>query len=92
MQDVVSFGAGPAPVDDDLIGLLRVRAAEIETRGPAPALVPGEQVMIQDGPLRNLVGIFEREIKGSERVAVLLSAIHCRARAVVNSNCLTKLG
>lgn len=91
VQDVVSFGNGPARVDDDVIALLRVRVAEMETRGPAPLLVPGEHVMIQDGPLRNLVGIFEREIKGCERVAVLLSAIHWRARAVVDLNCLAKV-
>jgi len=91
VQDVVNFGNGPARVGDDVIGLLRARVAEIETRGPAPVLVPGEHVMIQDGPLRNLVGIFEREIKGCERVAVLLSAIHWRARAVVDLNCLAKV-
>ena len=91
VHDVVSFGNGPARVDDDVIALLRARVAEMATRGPVPPFVPGEHVMIQDGPLRNLVGIFEREMNGCERVAVLLSAIHGRACAVIDLRSLAKV-
>jgi transcriptional antiterminator RfaH len=86
VRDVVDFGNGPARVDDDVIELLRAR----ETPTEAPRLVPGEKVIIQDGPLRSLVGVLERETKGCERVAVLLSAIHWRARAVVDAHSLAK--
>jgi transcriptional antiterminator RfaH len=91
VHDVVSFGHGQARVDDDVIALLRARVAEIATRGPAPLFVPGDHVMVQDGPLRNLVGIFEREMNGCERVAVLLSTIHFRARTVIDRRCLAKV-
>jgi transcriptional antiterminator RfaH len=91
VHDVVNFGSGPARVDDDVIALIRARVAEMATPGPAPRFMAGEHVMIQDGPLRNLVGIFEREMKGCERVAVLLSAIHWQARTVVDRRYLAKV-
>jgi transcriptional antiterminator RfaH len=91
VRDVVDFGNGPARVNDDVIALLRERVAEIETRPPGPRLLSGEQVIIQEGPLRNLVGILQREAKGCERVAVLLSAIEWGARAVVDARSLAKV-
>jgi transcriptional antiterminator RfaH len=91
VRDVVDFGNGPARVDDDVIELVRARVAELERRTQAPRFAPGENVIIQDGPLRNLVGIFERETKGCERVAVLLSAIHWRVRAVADVHSLAKV-
>jgi len=38
-------------------------------------LKPGDKVVISAGQLRNLIGIFEREVKGSERSMIVLSAI-----------------
>ena len=91
VRDIVDFGNGPARVDDEVIELLRARVAQHETQTQTPRLVPGENVIIQDGPLRNLVGVFEGETKGCERVAVLLSAIHWRARAGVDVHSLAKV-
>src|SRR5207302_9949886 len=50
VHDVVSFGSGAARVDDEVIAMLRARVAEVATRGAAPQLLPGEPVMIKDGP------------------------------------------
>ena len=38
----------------------------------------GDRVLIKDGPFKNFIGLFEREIRGPERVMLLLDAIHCR--------------
>jgi transcriptional antiterminator RfaH len=38
----------------------------------------GDKVLIKDGPFKNFIGIFEREIRGPERVMVLLDAINYR--------------
>jgi hypothetical protein len=32
-------------------------------------------VVISAGPLRNLTGVFEREVKGADRVTILLTTI-----------------
>jgi len=91
VHDVISFGNGPARIDSDVIALLRERTAEMATRGRTAVFVSGDHVIVQDGPLRNLVGIFEREMNGCERVAVLLSAIHWRVRTVVDMRNLIKV-
>lgn len=36
----------------------------------------GDRVYIREGPLKNFYGIFEREIKSSDRVLILLEAIN----------------
>jgi transcriptional antiterminator RfaH len=38
----------------------------------------GDRVLIKDGPFKNFIGLFEREIRGPERVMILLDAIHYR--------------
>ena len=38
----------------------------------------GDKVLIKDGPFKDFYGIFEKEIKGHERVMILLEAIQCR--------------
>ena len=91
VHDVVSFGNDRARVDDDMIALLRARVDEMAIAGSAPRFVPGDHVIVQDGPLRDLVGIFEREMNGCERVAVLISAIHSRVRTVLDRRSLAKV-
>jgi transcriptional antiterminator RfaH len=43
-----------------------------------PRFCRGDRVHIKDGPFKNFIGLFEREIRGPERVMILLDAIHCR--------------
>lgn len=38
----------------------------------------GDKVIIKDGPFKEFYGIFEREIKGVERVMIFLNTIQCR--------------
>jgi transcriptional antiterminator RfaH len=45
---------------------------------PPPKFSEGNRVIVKDGPFRNFVGLFQREIRGPERVMILLEAIHCR--------------
>lgn len=47
----------------------------------------GDMVRIKDGPFRDFCGIFEREIRESERVMILLNTIHIRVE--LDSFCLT---
>jgi transcriptional antiterminator RfaH len=38
----------------------------------------GDKVLIKDGPFKDFYGIFEKEIKGHERVMILLETMQCR--------------
>jgi transcriptional antiterminator RfaH len=75
VHHVVCFGKSPAPVDQEIIDIIR---AHIDERGFVKENVelnPADKVVVSAGPLRNLLAIFEREVKGSERSMILLSAI-----------------
>jgi transcriptional antiterminator RfaH len=72
---VVSFGGVPAPISDELIGDIYARMDENGVIRTAAALNPGDQVVIRSGLLRNFVGVFEREVPGTERVQILLRAV-----------------
>jgi transcriptional antiterminator RfaH len=84
VHNVVCFGESPASVDQDIIDLLRARIDENGFVKQDEELKPGDKVMINAGPLRNLMGIFEREMKGSDRITILLTAIEYQGRLVVN--------
>ena len=84
VQNVVCFGENPAPVAEDIIDIIRARIDENGFVKSNDELKPGDKVVISSGPLRNLVGIFERQIKGSDRITILLTAIEFQGRLVVD--------
>ena len=86
VHNVVCFGESPASVDDDIIEIIRERIDENGFVKANDELKPGDKVVISAGPLRNLVGIFEREVKGSDRITILLTAIAYQGRLEVDRN------
>lgn len=80
---VVSFGGVPAAINDELISEICARMDESGViRNPA-ALTPGDKVIIRSGLLRDFIGVFERDLHGSERVQILLRSVGYSARAEV---------
>lgn len=88
---VVSFGGVPAAISDEIIGIMRSRTAEDGMVMRDASLRPGDEVVIRSGPLRELVGIFERELPRRERVQILLTAIAYNARVEISRFALTPL-
>jgi transcriptional antiterminator RfaH len=43
-----------------------------------PQFKQGDHVSVREGPFKEFHGIFEREVKGPERVMILLSTLNCR--------------
>jgi transcriptional antiterminator RfaH len=79
VRGVVGFGEYATPVDDEVVAFVRGRIQDdgyVHLRDPHP----GEFVQVADGPLRSLVGLFEREVSGRGRVILLLSTIGGHAR------------
>jgi len=66
-------------VCDDVVGTIKdnLQPGNIIVVNP-PKFCEGNKVIIKDGPFRNLVGLFQREIRGPERVMILLETIQCR--------------
>ncbi|RJR17426.1 MAG: hypothetical protein C4581_08075 [Nitrospiraceae bacterium] len=69
----------PLIVHDEIIETIKERLTDGNTvTAEAHKFSAGDRVMISDGPFRNFHAIFESELKGPERVLVLLDAIYCR--------------
>jgi transcription elongation factor/antiterminator RfaH len=83
VQYVVRNGDLPAVVPKWIIAELRARCAEGPIEITRRELLPGEPVRVVRGPFREFEGIFERNLSGSERVAILFSTMGAGARVVL---------
>ena len=72
---VVGFGGRPAVVDDLVIAELRDFARDNETIEIAPAVEPGDEVTVLDGPFKGLRAVVTRVLPARQRVAVLLELL-----------------
>jgi transcriptional antiterminator RfaH len=89
---VVNFGGAPAVVGEDIMAALRSRMNEDGFVRLERTFRPGDAVVIQSGPLRNLVGIFQTKLTGSERVQILLTSVAFKARVEVDPSELAPTG
>jgi transcriptional antiterminator RfaH len=81
----------PLSVHEEIIRSIKERMVHGNIIIPKPQhFERGDRVMIKDGPFRDFYGIFEREIRGSERVMILLEALYCRIE--LDSSLLNKAG
>jgi len=91
VHSVVNFGNGPTSVDDEIIQLIQLRVGEDGLVKLDNDLNEGDPVMIDTGPLRDLVGVFQYDIKGTDRVAILLSAISYQGRVIIQKDLVKKI-
>ena len=71
--------ADPVAVHDEIIETIKYRMEKGNTvAANSRRFNEGDRVSINDGPFKNFHGIFENEIKGSERVMILLDTIYYR--------------
>lgn len=88
---VVSFGAGPCRVDEEIIRFLRAQVREDGFVRIGEELKCGDMVVIRHGLLAHFTGIFERELSDGERVSILLMSINYQGRIVVNKNSVRRV-
>jgi transcriptional antiterminator NusG len=92
VHSIVSFGSGPIPVDDEIIALLQSQVGEDGFVRLGNELKPGDKVKITGGAFENLSGVFERGLKDSDRVTILLAAISYQGHVIVERELLAKIG
>ena len=90
VKDFVRFGSRIADVGDEVIGDIRERCpdgvAEIK---PRPYRV-GEPVLIREGSFSGIEAVFERELRGSDRVTVLLELLGRQTRLILNNEMISR--
>ena len=91
VQSVVGFGAGPVPVDEEMIKIIRARVGDDGLVKIGEPLAPGDRVTVDGGPVRDLIGIFEREVSAGERVHILLAAAKYQCHLSVQREAVRKV-
>lgn len=91
VRRVVSFGGVLAQIDDSLIELMRNQVEEDGLVRLGPKLKSGDRVKVTSGHLANFLGVFEHGINGTDRVAILLTAVRYQARIVIDRKFVEKV-
>ncbi len=87
---VVSFGNAPKAVDDEIIALLHSREDADGFIRTEDEFVEGDRVVIKDGPLKDFVGVFQKEMKAPARVDILLSTVSYQAHVQIEKGRIRK--
>jgi transcription elongation factor/antiterminator RfaH len=83
VYNVVSFGDGPTPIDEEIVALIRSNIKEDGFVRIDKGIKLGDRVIVKDGPLKNLAGVFEREMKDTDRIRILLETVSYQAHIEV---------
>jgi transcriptional antiterminator RfaH len=75
VKKILSFGGYPTPISETVVELIKRRTDANGIVRKSLSLFPNDPVRIDVGPLKDLVGIFERWASDRERVRVLLNVI-----------------
>jgi transcription antitermination factor NusG len=77
LRFIVSYGGLPVMLPETTINLIRDKLNKIEVSGNQPAkdFKPGDNVRITEGPLRDMLAVFDGPTTSSQRVQVLLTIL-----------------
>jgi transcriptional antiterminator RfaH len=86
---VVKFGMGPAVVEEEIIDSIRKRVHNgFVLPPPSASLESGQIVRIHKEPFHGLEAIFEQDLNGTERVALLMKTVTFQVRMLLDRNCV----
>jgi transcription elongation factor/antiterminator RfaH len=92
VQKVLSIDYKPAPVADEIIGLIKSKLAEDGFIRLTETLKRGDEVLIKDGSLKGINGIFDRATTDKSRVMILLTTINYQATLIVERDLVQRAG
>jgi transcriptional antiterminator RfaH len=90
VHNIVRFGNSPAPVDDQIIEIIQLRMGVDGFVQIGEKFKSGDRVVIQEGPFKSLIGIFEGEVGETERIRILLTAISYQAHITIEKDLVRK--
>jgi transcription antitermination factor NusG len=89
---VVSFGEVPTSIDEKIITMIQANIKEDGFVRFVEEIRTGDRVIVKDGPLKNFAGIFEREMKDTDRVRILLETVSYQAHIEIERDLVKKAG
>jgi transcriptional antiterminator RfaH len=90
VASVVGVGHIPTPIDDQVIAIIKSQSDADSIVKIGDGFKVGSEVVITEGPLKGLTGIFERNMKDSDRVMILLNTVSYQSHIVVERQALKK--
>src|SRR5262245_51592191 len=90
IHSIVSFGGCPVPIDEEIIALIRSNVRDDGFVRIDEEIRPGDKIIVKDGPLKNFAGIFEREMKGTDRIKILLETVSYQAHVEIERDMVKK--
>lgn len=91
VRDFVKFGNRIAEIKEEVVEALQDRCPEgVAEIKPHPYRT-GENILIKEGPFAGLEAVFDREMVGSERVAILLELLGRQTRLVLSSEMIARV-
>jgi transcriptional antiterminator RfaH len=91
VKKILGFGGYPTPVADDVVRLIKDKTDENAVVRKMCSFQPNDVVRVTCGPLRDLLGIFERWVSDGERVRVLLNLIGYQPAVELHHSMLEKV-
>lgn len=91
VQNVVSFGSNPISIDDRIINLMKSQAAENGFICLDQEFKLGDEVRVNFGPLKDFIGIFDRNIKSTDRVKILLNTLNYQSSLLIDRNLVERV-
>lgn len=91
VQNVVGFGEWPVPIDDEIINLIKAQVGEDGFVKVGEEFKCGDKVKINSGPLKDIEGVFERKIKDTDRVKILLTTVSYQSHMVIDREMIEKI-
>ena len=90
VNSVVTFTGTAAPVEDEIIDLIRSRMGQDGFVKPFEELKAGDEVIIKEGRFKDFCGIFDREMPDNDRVRILLNTVSFQTHVVVDRELVQK--
>ncbi|MGH9897620.1 MAG: transcription termination/antitermination protein NusG [Pyrinomonadaceae bacterium] len=91
VHSVVSSGDDPTPISDEVVTFIQSQIGEDGFARIGEELKPGDRVIIKNGSLKSLTGIFEREMKATHRVMILLTAVNYQGHILIEKGLVSKI-
>jgi transcription antitermination factor NusG len=88
LLQIVGFSRIPAAIDDEEISAVRTLVSSGVAAQPWPFIGLGEQVRIESGPLRGVVGVLT-QFKGDHKLVVSITLLHRSVAVEIDSALVT---
>jgi len=92
VNKILGYGRYPTPLDDTVISIIQSRTDEKNIVKKAYDLNKNDEIRIRSGPLKDLLGIFDRWLSDSGRVRILLNLIGYQSHVDLHYSQLERVG